>query len=180
MSTLEVNTITPQSGTTLTLGGSGQTVTLGSGVSGSGFGKIGQVLYTTTSLKTTCTTTAFIDVNNMSLSITPTSTSSKIYGIFLMAGVRRSGANNYGTFWINRQINGGGYSELDRIENGLGYSGVSETVSLQCTGFFLDSPATTSQVDYKITMRNELATGTVTVNNDQQELSSITLMEVLA
>ena len=38
MSTLEVNTITPQSGTTLTLGGSGDTINLGSGASGSGFG----------------------------------------------------------------------------------------------------------------------------------------------
>ena len=34
MSTLEVNTITPQSGTTLTLGGSGDTINLGSGASG--------------------------------------------------------------------------------------------------------------------------------------------------
>ena len=38
MSTLEVNTITPQSGTTITIGGSGQTVTLGSGATQSGFG----------------------------------------------------------------------------------------------------------------------------------------------
>lgn len=34
MSTLEVNTITPQSGTTLTIGGSGDTINLGSGASG--------------------------------------------------------------------------------------------------------------------------------------------------
>jgi hypothetical protein len=40
MSTLEVNTITPQSGTTLTLGGSGDTINLGSGVTASGFGGI--------------------------------------------------------------------------------------------------------------------------------------------
>ena len=40
MSTLELNNITPQSGTTLTLGGSGDTVTLGSGVTASGFGGI--------------------------------------------------------------------------------------------------------------------------------------------
>lgn len=38
MSTLEVNTITPQSGTTITIGGSGDTVTLGSGATQSGFG----------------------------------------------------------------------------------------------------------------------------------------------
>jgi len=38
MSTLNVNTITPNSGTTVTIGGSGDTVTLGSGASSSGFG----------------------------------------------------------------------------------------------------------------------------------------------
>ncbi len=40
MSTLEVNTISPQSGTTITLGGSGDTVSLGSGATQSGFGGI--------------------------------------------------------------------------------------------------------------------------------------------
>jgi|14BtaG_2_1085337.scaffolds.fasta_scaffold01443_4 hypothetical protein len=38
MSTLEVNTIAPQSGTTVTIGGNGDTVTLGSGATQSGFG----------------------------------------------------------------------------------------------------------------------------------------------
>ena len=40
MSTLEVNKITPQSGTTVTIGGSGDTVTLGSGATQSGFGGV--------------------------------------------------------------------------------------------------------------------------------------------
>ena len=40
MSTLEVNTINPQSGTTITIGGSGDTVTLGSGAIQSGFGGV--------------------------------------------------------------------------------------------------------------------------------------------
>ena len=38
MSTLEVNTINPQSGTTITIGSSGNTVALGSGATQSGFG----------------------------------------------------------------------------------------------------------------------------------------------
>ena len=40
MSTLEVNTINPQSGTTVTIGGSGDTVTLGSGATQSGVGGV--------------------------------------------------------------------------------------------------------------------------------------------
>ena len=40
MSTLEVNNITPQSGTSITIGGSGDTVSLGSGATQSGFGGV--------------------------------------------------------------------------------------------------------------------------------------------
>ena len=48
MSKIEVNTVEPQCGTTLTLGGSGDTVTLGSGASQSGFGRTGTVDWQTT------------------------------------------------------------------------------------------------------------------------------------
>ena len=48
MSKLEVNTIAPQCGTTLTLGESGDTVTLASGASQSGFGRTGTVDWQTT------------------------------------------------------------------------------------------------------------------------------------
>ena len=52
MSKIEVNTVEPQCGTTLTLGGSGDTVTLGSGASQSGFGRTGTVDWQTGSIKT--------------------------------------------------------------------------------------------------------------------------------
>ena len=52
MSKIEVNTVAPQCGTTLTLGESGDTVTLGSGASQSGFGRTGTVDWQT-SIKTT-------------------------------------------------------------------------------------------------------------------------------
>ena len=48
MSKIEVNAIEPQCGTTLTLGASGDTVTLGSGASQSGFGRTGTVNWDTT------------------------------------------------------------------------------------------------------------------------------------
>jgi hypothetical protein len=55
MSKLEVNTIEPQCGTTLTLGGSGDTVTLASGASQSGFGRTGAVDWQTTAKTATFT-----------------------------------------------------------------------------------------------------------------------------
>ena len=48
MSKIEVNTVAPQCGTTLTLGESGDTVTLGTGASQSGFGRNGSVNWQTT------------------------------------------------------------------------------------------------------------------------------------
>jgi hypothetical protein len=51
MSKIEVNTVEPQCGTTLTLGGCGQTVALGSGASQTGFGRTGTVDWDT-SIKT--------------------------------------------------------------------------------------------------------------------------------
>ena len=55
MSKIEVNTIEPQCGTTLTLGGSGDTVTLGSGASQSGFKAVD---WQTSSIKTATFTAA--------------------------------------------------------------------------------------------------------------------------
>jgi len=52
MSKIEVNTVAPQCGNTLTLGESGDTVTLGSGASQSGFGRTGTVDWQTGSIKT--------------------------------------------------------------------------------------------------------------------------------
>ena len=48
MSKIEVNAVEPQCGTTLTLGASGDTVTLGSGASQTGFGRNGTVNWQTT------------------------------------------------------------------------------------------------------------------------------------
>ena len=52
MSKIEVDAIDKQSGSTLTIGGSGTTVQLGTGASQSGFGRTGTVNWDTSSVKT--------------------------------------------------------------------------------------------------------------------------------
>ena len=74
MSKVEVNTIAPQCGTTLTLGESGDTVTLGSGASQSGFGRTGTVDWQTGSIKTSTFTAVngqgfFCDTNGGSFTV---------------------------------------------------------------------------------------------------------------
>ena len=75
MSKIEVNTIAPQCGTTLTLGESGDTVTLGSGASQSGFGRTGTVDWQTGSIKTGDFTAAngegyFVNTTSTAITVT--------------------------------------------------------------------------------------------------------------
>ena len=68
MSKIEVNTVAPQCGTTLTLGESGDTVQLGTGASQSGFGRTGTVDWQTGDIKTSTFTAVngqgfFVDTN---------------------------------------------------------------------------------------------------------------------
>ncbi len=78
MGTVFVDNLEPQSGTSLTLGASGDTVSLTSGAKTSGFGKVGQVVSTAKTDTFSTTSTSSTDITGMSVSITPTSTSSKI------------------------------------------------------------------------------------------------------
>ena len=76
MGTVFVDNLEPQSGTTLTLGASGDAINLASGAT-AGFGKIGQVIQATTSSEVTNTSASYADTG-LSASITPSSTSSKV------------------------------------------------------------------------------------------------------
>jgi hypothetical protein len=84
MSKIEVDTIEPQSGTSLTLGASGDTITIPSGATltnsgtATGFGKVLQVVSTTKTDTFTTSSTSLTDLTGMSASITPSSTSNKI------------------------------------------------------------------------------------------------------
>ena len=68
-STIKVNTITTESGSTLTIGGCGKTVALASGASQTGFGRSGSVNWQTGSIKTSTFTAAdgegyFVDTSS--------------------------------------------------------------------------------------------------------------------
>ena len=74
MSKIEVNEIDKQSGSTLTLGGSGTAVTLACGATQSGFGRSGSVNWQTGSIKTTTFTAAdgegyFVDTSSGAVTV---------------------------------------------------------------------------------------------------------------
>ena len=122
MSKIEVNTVAPQCGTTLTLGESGDTVTLGSGASQSGFGRTGTVDWDTTAKTTSFTAVSgngyFVNTTSGAITVTlPASPSAgDIVSISDYAGtaatnnitIARNGSNfeggtSNGEITINRQ-----------------------------------------------------------------------------
>jgi len=92
MSKLEVDAIEPQSGTTLTLGASGDTINLASGAT-AGFGKVLQVVEDT-SIASFSTTSTSVSDTGYSITITPSATNSKIiviaYGNWSVSGAGRT------------------------------------------------------------------------------------------
>jgi hypothetical protein len=166
MSKLEVDAIEPQSGTTLTIGASGDTVNLGSGATlGSGMGKVLQVVSTSTNTDIVTTSTSFIDIG-LELSITPSSASNKIFLIY--TGVNETnGANKYCELQMLRDA-----TQL-AVQRGLsvanGYYALNSISKL-------DSPNTTSAITYK--MQGNAGDGTICVFNINGYLGTLTAFEI--
>ena len=172
MSTLEVNKITPISGgTTVTLGDSGDTVTLTSGAKTSGFGKVGQIVTVQNTSASSTTSTSFVDTG-MSLAITPTTTSSKIL-CQISAGIGNTSSSTDTVIKVLRDSTE--VIQCARISFNTGGHGNAQQ-------FFqvLDSPSTTSEITYKLQMKSD--GGTTRFNDSASNgnpSSSIVLAEIL-
>ena len=112
----------------------------------------------------------------LSLTITPTSSSNKILVLVDLADVAKyggSGTGSYARFWLMR-----GSTDLVRFGGQIGYSGDTSTNSgATVSTNYLDSPATTSAVTYKIQWQNPAGAGTIEMNASGTT-STMTLMEV--
>jgi hypothetical protein len=139
-----------------------------------GFGKIGQVLQVTTKTETATNSTSFVDCTNMSLNITPSATSSKILAIANVAGLICA-AND--TDAVSLRILRDS-TEVSILVNVLFRTNDDEI--LTCVPMTaLDSPSSTSQLTYKIQVRNRQSNN-VSMNGSGDSDTSLTLIEVLA
>ena len=159
-SELKTNKISPATGTTTTLGDSGDTFDIPSGatldvtgatVSGLSAGKILQ--YVTTegysgAITVDNNTTPASAGSTFLVSITPSATSSKIL-IQFGSGYGGADANTYaGLGKIYRQIASGGYSSINT--ESLININTQATHVMPWGSSYTDSPSTTSQVDYQL------------------------------
>lgn len=151
MSALNVNAIDKESGSTLTLGGSGTTVQphASATVSGFGGGKVLQVQSTLTlnpGSNLTTTSSSYVAMgSDYEVAITPAATSSKVLIQFY---VPAHYADTQGIFTIYRDIGGAGYSEITTGAKGVHQSQSSNYQMVSVA--YLDSPNTTSACTYKL------------------------------
>ena len=173
MSTLKVNSIIPVAG-----------------VPTGGGGGIVQIKSTTKTNTFSTTSHSFTDVTGLSVSITPTSTSSKIFIIAYVTGQGNSNAReNFKLLRNSTEIcQGDAAGNRPRCFGAIYAIGDHETPRTTTVNF-LDSPNTTSAITYKIQVSNGNSSGSVHVNraNDDTDsvahartASTITVMEVSA
>ena len=185
MSTLETNLIQPATGTSLTIGASGDTITIPSGATltnsgtATGFGKILQVVQANKSDMASSTSQTFADISGLSVDITPSSTSSKV----LVSFFAQVSTNNHDAqiklLRDSTAIVGTGASNTNATVNARTYQG--DIINTFGT-MYLDSPSTTSATTYKLQWRLNVAQ-TVYLNRRMGDtafstISNITVMEV--
>ena len=182
--TLKVGTITTSSGSgTITLGQSGETITIPSGATitnsgtATGFGKVLQVVNTTKTDTFSTTSGSYTDVTGLSASITPSSTSNKI---FVSLTIYVSDSTQTANAFCNIVRDS---TELQETVVRIPQEGqaVYRVYNLSMTDF--DSPSSTSSTTYKVQIKTNAGTMYVNRAADQGGFSdtttaTLTLMEI--
>lgn len=153
-------------------------------------GKIAQVVSTTKTDTFTTTSSTFVDLTGLSVSITPSATSSKVLVFYTVIGLGVYG-NCQGYLRLVRDSTaiGSGAAAGSRITVSAFLPESNALTIGQAANLNLDSPATTSATTYKIQIASSASGQTVYVNRNATDTdsaffgrssSSIVALEVLA
>jgi hypothetical protein len=156
-------------------------------------GSVLQVVQTVKSDTFTTTSSSYIDITGLSVTITPTSASNKILVIYNTTVGAQSGQYSVGLQLVRNStaIYLGDTAGSRTRSSSWAWSESSQYAMIPTNGTFLDSPATTSATTYKLQMINPYGSGgAVTYLNRNQvdgdnavagrTPSSITVMEIAA
>ena len=136
-------------------------------------GNVLQVVSNNTTTNTSTTSSSYVAVTNLTQSITPSSTSSKIL-ILVNMNLYASSANTEGAITIYRNgsnlTGASGFADM--------YTGSSDLI-LQAPMMYLDSPSSTSSVTYAVYLKRTQPSGTLQTSL-RGTTNTITLMEIAA
>lgn len=141
--------------------------------------RILQVVSTTKTDNFSTTSTSFVDVTGFSVSITPTSATSKV---FVIVDANTGISLNNQLCLFNFVRGGTNIAQSTHATNNSTFFDGDGSYGTRSGGMtFLDSPATTSATTYKLQMRVTAGTGYFGyANNNYGGIATITVMEVSA
>lgn len=189
MSTLSTNTIIPVTGTTVTLGESGDTISLASGASATGFNGVLQSLQDIKTDIYTSTAQTWTDVPDLDITITPTTSGNKLW---ISSVVHASNATGNNHFAFRITIDGTAYAIGDAggsnraRATGAGNQGsVSDGVENIAMQYLYTTSSTSAHV---VKIQHIVGNATLQVNrtegdnNDNiyysRQASTLTVMEI--
>jgi hypothetical protein len=141
-------------------------------------GKILQVVNTTlTSGNFTTSSTSFVDVTNLNVSITPASTGSRIM-VFLTATCSATATSGQGNVDMRFALVRGSTTITEARFDLENNTGSTTSFGMPITLHYLDSPSTTSSTTYKIQVRYVNFSSSVTVQANTTNKAILTVMEV--
>ncbi len=175
MGTIKTTNIEPIADNgTVTLGSSGDTITIPSGVTitnsgtASGFGKLLQVVQETDTTQLSTTSTSLVDTG-ITASITPSSSSNKIL-ILAECQAQFGSDTGFGNAIVRDS------TVIFQTNNYSNYDSSSTQTNTRASYVKLDSPSTTSAITYKLQVYC-YNPGTVIVNETSNP-TTLTLMEI--
>ena len=194
MSEVKTNKVSPVGANgTVTLGDSGDTITVPSGVTftnsgtATGFGKVLQVVSANKTDAASTTSTSFV-ATGLEVSITPSATSSKI---FIIANPVFSGGASAAVFtqlWRDSSVVIQADANGSRTRSSSGWLYVYTAYNGWTVPIvYLDSPSSTSSLTYKIMYMSSNASHTAYMNRSESDadnanygagVSTITVMEI--
>ena len=143
-----------------------------------GFGKIAQVVQGSKSTQFDTSSTSFVDTG-LSVSITPSSTSSKVLLMSSTSAIHIATTSNGGEtilkFYRNTTAIGGAYQIAKSRQDGS----YNQEAGGGGTAMYLDSPSSTSAISYKVYIRISNGSGGRICQGGYTD-ATITAMEVLA
>ena len=140
-------------------------------------GAVLQVANATYSTTTSTSTTTYAD-SGLTVSITPSSATSKVLVLVSINGVNKSGVDCCLNARLNRDA-----TSISNITGLAAYTGTTATGTGSAAFNYLDSPASTSSTTYKVQIASSNAGRSVSINDYAAVLgsvSAITVMEIAA
>jgi hypothetical protein len=136
-----------------------------------GKGKVLQVVFNFHNVEVSSSSSTIISTG-LEATITPSSTSSKIFVTASQSIAKNNNAGAYGDFYIYRDS-----TALIRQHRNAGYTNTTDQNYITAPFTYLDSPNTTSAVTYSTRFNRIGPSGTVDANTDNS-VSTIVLMEI--